>query len=555
MTEPLSAPPRARTRRDLLATDRSPQMRRRGARTVRTRTAAVPSLAVLTLGRAGFGARPGDIAAFQALGATDAQRLAAWVDLQLFPNVNDDPLYLPRLVAAGYNTLWRTSNQLWQANFNAATWEERIRPSREVLLVTFLRAVYSKWQLWEVISGFWHDHFNVYAYEYTSESLFPALDNVLRQHAFGNFRQMLEAVAKSTPMLYYLDNYTSSRGGPNENYSRELFELHTLGAENYWGVIPQSQVPRDDQGRPLGYVDADIYEATRCLTGWTYGYDDSWQQIPDTGEFWYHEAWHDPYPKRVLGLDLNAYQSAQKDGLDVLDALASHPGTGRYLARKLCRHLVSDQPPTALVDQVAAQFTALWQAPDQLRQVVRTILLSPEFAASWGQKVRRPFDLVVAAMRASEMEFPFRYDDADSDSFLWRFEQTGHTPFDWRPPDGYSDLMADWLSTEPRLHCWRTANWLVEVTDDLGHFRLDAIGKTLAAIPAGQRSAERIVDHWIGRAFGRSLDPVDREVLVEFMAAGYNPTFNLPLDADEDTQDRLRSLVALIFNMPDFVWR
>ena len=182
--------------------------------------------------------------------------------------------------------------------------------------------------------------------------------DVIRSHALGNFRQMLESVATSTAMLYYLDNYINQVGGFNENWARELLELHSLGAENYLGVMDPFSVPLDQNGVPVGYVDNDVYEAARCFTGWRVDYS-SWEPgVGQSGAFLYYPAWHDRC-QQVLHAALHPRRSsALKDGHDVLNAIAAHPGTARQIARKLCRRLIGDNPPQDTVDAAAAVFIA-----------------------------------------------------------------------------------------------------------------------------------------------------------------------------------------------------
>ena len=278
----------------------------------------------------------------------------------------------------------------------------------------------------------------------------------------------------------------------------------------------------------------------------------SWDpDFGDTGEFFYYAPWHDDGAKAFLDVVINGPQPPMKDGQDLLDALASHPGTGRFIARKLCRRLIGDSPPQSLVDQAAAVFTAQVAAPDQIRQVVETILLSPEFLSTWGDKIKRPFEIAVSAYRAGESEQNFHLDDPDAGTFYWLFGQTGHRLFDWRPPNGYPDFKVAWQSTTPRVMCWRLVNWLVDSDDDLDNYYMDLVGTT----PPGVRSANAIADFWIDRIFGRSIDVDTRAEFVDFMAQGFLPTLDLPLDSDGDTQSRLRSLVALMFMSPEFLWR
>jgi uncharacterized protein (DUF1800 family) len=358
----------------------------------------------------------------------------------------------------------------------------------------------------------------------------------------GNFRQMLEDVATAPEMLYYLDNNTSSNAGPNENFARELFELHTLGAENYYGVMLQADVPTDGTDRPVGYVDEDVFEATRCLTGWTIDFD--------TGFFEYRDDWHDRFQKHVLGDHYPSDQPPMKDGHDVLDALASHPGTGRFIARKLCRRLISDDPPQEVIDAAAAVFNANVTASDQLGQVVRTIVLSDAFLSTWGEKIKRPLEIAVSALRATQAEFTWALDESAADSLIWMYEQASQPLFSWRTPDGFSDVKEAWKSTTPRVGTWRLVNWIID-EEDGGVYSADVVAQT----PGSIRSATALADFWIVRIFGQTIPPIERSEIIDFMAQGHNPDLDLPLDTDDGTQERLRSMVGLICMTPSFLWR
>jgi len=403
----------------------------------------------------------------------------------------------------------------------------------------------------EVLADFWHNHFNTYAWEYPLYAMFAHYDrDVIRGNMLGNFRQMLQDVAESTCMLYYLDNYTNSRAGPNENWARELLELHAMGAENYVGVKRQSDVPLDGQGRPGGYVDDDVYEATRCFTGWTVANSDSGPG-GNTGLLLYRDDWHDRFQKTVLGQFIPADQEPFKDGLDVLDVLAAHPGTGRHICRKLCQRLISDDPPESVVQSAAALFTAQKDAADQLKQVVRHILRSPEFRSTWGQKVKRPFEAVVSALRAADADFTIKLDDDDSNSFMSYYGYIGQPLFRWPAPDGYPDFKEAWQSTTPVVMRWRIFGWLIDVKDDAEKFRLEILDQA----PASVRSPNALADFWLDRILGQGIDAGTRQQIVEFMAQGRNPDYDLALDTDGNVQDRLRAMVALIMMSPDFQWR
>lgn len=517
---------------------------------------ALAPLEVIVFSRMAFGPRPGDLEIFRSLGNTDEERLTAYVDQQLNPDFDDDATLKSRFEALNFQTFTKSVAQLWTDHVRNSGenggWPYRILPFTETRRATFLRAVYSQWQLNEVLADFWHNHFNVMAHDSIIGPMFVQYDrDVIRPNIFGNFRVMLEAVAKSTAMLYYLDNYINSREGPNENYARELFELHMLGAENYLGSgIPQDDVPGHPDN-PIGYVDGDVYEATRCFTGWCVRNSANDAEIRDSGEYFYYSSWHDRFKKDVLGQTMPPDQADEKDGLDVLDLVAQHPRTGRYIARKLCTRLVSDQPTEDLIAQVAQVFSDNWQAADQLKTVIRTILLSDAFRTTWGEKIKRPFEVAVSACRVTNANV---HDFEDSDwqqSLRPQYDAVGQPLFQWPPPTGYPDDRETWSSTVPMIQRWRLCTWMVDTwRDGDGNYRLDTLGQ----LPSETRAASKIVDFWIERIFGRNLASDIRTQFIEFMAEGHHPDFDLDL-ADEIVQDRLRSLAILMLNSPDFQWR
>ena len=515
---------------------------------------APPPAAVIALNRLGFGPRAGDVDAFNALGATDAERLSAYLDEQLDPDSIDDSAAEARIAQSGFTTLDKTLEELWQDHVIDPApddYDLQTQPFWETQFATFLRGIHSRKQLLEVLADFWHNHFNVRANEGVG-SIWPHSDrDVIRAHALGNFRQMLEAVAKSPAMLWYLDNAFNSQEDANENYARELMELHTLGADVYLGSMPAQAVPVDGQGRRVGFVEEDVVAAARCLTGWTYSNPEVDPALGNTGQFLYHGPWHDHGAKTVLGVDLPANQPPMQDGRDLLDLLSHHPATARFIATKLCRRLLSDHPPASVVDAAAATFTAQIDAPDQLAQVVRTIVESGEFLETWGEKVKRPFEIAISAFRGAGGDLPFEIGDSDTDWFFWTYFKTGHGLFFWETPDGYPDTKEAWNTTSPRVMCWRVTNLLTVIRDDNGDNYCDVVGQT----PAGVRSAQDLVAFWTDRILGRPAEASEETRLVDFMAQGHDPGFSLPLDTDANTRERLRAMIGLIFIMPSFLWR
>ncbi len=535
------------------ATD-APAMRQPGQSALRVTGAAAsqsvpprPEVAVVALNRMAFGPRPGDIKAFNDLSDTPEKRLEAYVDQQLNPEAIDDSALDGRLAGYNYGTLSKSLPQLWQDHvINEQNYEERTQPIREVTRAMLVRGVYSKRQLLEVLTDFWHNHFNVYGWDYWAAPVWAHYDQqVIRQHALGNFRQMLGTVAKSPAMLYYLDNISNTGGDPNENYARELFELHSLGAENYFGVDPDRTSPayQADGSRlyEAGYVDADVYGATTCFTGW--------QLDRDKGTFKFDENDHFRFQKLVFGREIFDPGSPMREGEQVLDLVAFHPGTATYIARKLCRRLISDNPPDSVVTAAANVFRATQKADDQIKQVVRTILLSEEFRTIWGEKIKRPLEVALGTMRATAVDF-----SPEDNNFFYNYDPMGQQIFQWRAPDGYPDYKEDWSSTMPILQRWRFVNWMMDwkypKTED--NDKPDRRVNPMAQMPASQRTPVQVVDWWSRRLLGYRLPDNERQPIINFLAEGRNENFEL---TDEWLNERLRHVVALILMSPSFQWR
>lgn len=504
----------------------------------------LPGLEVIALNRLGFGPRPGDLEAFRKLPGKDAaQKLKAYLESQLDPASIEDAACIERLKRLNFKTLEKPLLQLWQdhrVNRKEDDYETATLPALETRMATLTRLVHSRRQLHELLVDFWHNHFNT-----TPErddriaSVFVSYDrDVIRKHALGNFREMLGAVATHPAMLYYLDNASNTRAGPNENYARELFELHTLGAENYLGVKRQSEVPGFDKRAPVGYVDDDVYEACRCFTGWRVNDNTDEPGIKNTGNFTFYAPNHDRFQKTVLGQYLRS-DGGFKDGVAVLDALAAHPGTARFIARKLARRLISDNPPQRVVDEAARIFREQSKAPDQLKQVVRSIVLSDEFRTTWGEKIKRPLEAMVSMLRALEAEFE-KYDA------LWWTEWFGQPIFGHRPPDGYADTMADWGSTQSMLRRWQFA--LTASHGWLEHFKVD-VNK---AVPENLRTPNALADFWIPRILGRALRPEHRAEVIRMLAQ--DQPLDQPLEGDALIWN-VRQAVSLVLMTPDFQWR
>jgi uncharacterized protein (DUF1800 family) len=299
-----------------------------------------------------------------------------------------------------------------------------------------VRAVYSERQLDEVLVDFWLNHFNVYAQKGPVKFLVSEYEReVLRPHAWGRFEDLLLATAESPAMLFYLDNWLSAdpnarpamgqRGGRqgrkrglNENYAREIMELHALGVD-------------------AGYTQKDVIEVARCFTGWTIkGLRD------ERPEFHFEERFHDNGDKVVLGQTIKA--GGQDEGRKVIHLLATHPATAHFISTKLVRKFVADEPPAALVDKAAAVFK---KTDGDIHEVVRAIVTSPEFLgpAYRNAKVKTPLEFVVSAVRASGAAVDDPIDLAK------RIAAMGMPLYMQQPPTGYKDTAEAWVSTSGLL--------------------------------------------------------------------------------------------------------
>ncbi|MCX7716881.1 MAG: DUF1800 domain-containing protein [Candidatus Sumerlaeaceae bacterium] len=498
-----------------------------------------PSLAWHAANRLMFGPRPGEVAAIEQMG------YEAFLEQQLSPETIDDSACDAAIAALNPVTYAETWQQLYDRR-DLPDWNEVWRPLRDVQHATAIRMVMSKRQLYERLVEFWHNHFNIFGWDYIIRSMFTKWDLTIRQHALGNFRALLEATAKHPCMLYYLDNYLSTNAGPNENYARELFELHTLGAIHY-----------RSEG---GYVDNDVYEASRCFTGWTFETGDS---APTRGEFKYIRANHDRFQKIVLGRAIPNDQADLVDGRIVLDLLAYHPGTAKFICWKLCQRLVDDNPPPSLVASSARVFQRAASAPDQIRQVVRHICRSPEFQSARirkfvgpqpsapsirAAKFKRPLDWAVSVMRALGMAFPLPEPDFD---FTWYYDPMGMPMFGWRPPNGPPDVWDEWATSNNFLYRQRFVFIAASNCHDSGYtgpFRFNSH----EIMPPTIRTPRQIAQFWLNRILQRPPSEATAQAVLDFVADGRG--YDIPLSA-EQIRDKAPETAALCTMTPEFMRR
>jgi uncharacterized protein (DUF1800 family) len=433
--------------------------------------------------------------------------------------------------------------QLWKMVGSAVPNNERTFVRTAVAAATLLRAVHSRWQLREVMADFWHNHFNVNA---IGDSLIavalPAYDReVIRRHALGNFRDMLEAVASSAAMQIYLNNRSSRGGAANENYARELFELHTLGRPAYLNALYNRwrDVPGALDSRPLGYIDEDVYEAARAFTGWTIedgaGGLGGGRRLPATGKFTYVETWHDNYQKRVLASEFDPYRPPLADGRRVLDLVADHPATARYVCGKLCRRLVSDTPDAAVVAAAMQAFTEARRKPDQIARTVAAIAGSDAFRRSAGSKVKRPLELYASFSRATGI------DVMPTQGLLGEVDNGGQRLFGWGPPTGHPDDNDYWLSSNAMRHRWTL---LLGLADDWWK----AGAPQSAAAIAEARTPHAAVNAAYRQLLGEEAPAKVAHAVVEGL--GLKP--DLPFDTRKDAPLLARRMLAYCAMAPAF---
>ena len=322
----------------------------------------------------------------------------------------------------------------------------------ELAQAKVLRAIYSERQLEEVMTDFWFNHFNVFINKGPDRYMVTAYErDVIREHAFGKFRDLLVATAKSPAMLFYLDNWQSvgpdsdlAKYGPqrpgaqkrfrrfgmqppprpqannknrpsglNENYAREIMELHTLGVDG-------------------GYTQKDVTELAKVLTGW------SIQQPQRGGDFFYNERAHEPGTKHVLGHEIKEH--GQDEAMQVFDILAHHPSTAKFISKKLAMRFVSDTPPQSLIDKMTETFL---KKDGDIREVLRTMFRSPEFwaADAYRAKVKTPLEFVASAVRASGV------DVQNALPLVQQLNKMGMPLYAMQPPTGYSMKAETWVNS------------------------------------------------------------------------------------------------------------
>ncbi|MGE0886822.1 MAG: DUF1800 domain-containing protein [Blastocatellales bacterium] len=432
----------------------------------------------------------------------------------------------------------------------------------ELQQAKILRAIYSEKQLQEVMTDFWFNHFNVFLQKGADRILTTSYErDVIRPNVFGKFEDLLKATAESPAMLFYLDNWMSAsqnnnqaqrmqafrdrfgrnnnrsirpnrraaegstpeemqampnpqaqanrrNRGLNENYAREIMELHTLGVDG-------------------GYTQKDVQEVARCFTGWTL------RQPRAGAEFIFAPFLHDDGEKIVLGQKIPA-GGGQKDGYKVIHLLATHPSTAKFISTKLARKFVNDNPPQALVDRMAETFR---KTGGDIRQVLRTMFTSPEFWSpeNYRAKIKTPFEMTVSAVRAIGAET-----NAGPQFHRW-IAQMGEGLFMAQPPTGYPDMAEHWVNTGALLERMNFALALAGNLIPGTRVNLNSLSPD-----TGSRQPSQLVDHFARLLLKGEISPQSRATIDKSLDE------QLLARNDGANQPDVAKIVGLILGSPEF---
>ena len=494
---------------------------------------------VHALSRLAFGPRPGDVERVKATG------LAAWIDGQMDPRRLDDRATEQALTALP--TLTMSIAEL-QATYPRPKAQEKAadpqmapralndrppqnnRPVRivaEMQAARLVRAIESERQLEEVMVDFWFNHFNVHAAKGEVKWYVTSYErDVIRPNALGRFGDLLRGTATHPAMLFYLDNWLSTRpdftrrfgadrgkrAGLNENYARELMELHTLGVDG-------------------GYTQHDVTEVARAFTGWTI------DRPRDAARFVFRPAMHDRGEKKILDRALPA-AGGQSDGERVLGMLLQHPSTARFIATKLVRRFVSDDPPPALVDRVAATFRA---TDGDIRAMLRAIVTSPEFWAPEARhaKIKKPFEYVASAVRAVGGHV-----DARAGFILARsVAEMGEGLYGAQPPTGYPDRAEAWVNAGALL---ARMNFALALTQR----RLPGVTLDLSPLGVDRAAPDVTLNRVLAGLLHAEPSPQTRSVLTAQLVS---PEIRRQTVDDRGPADTdVEKLAALVIGSPEF---
>jgi uncharacterized protein (DUF1800 family) len=504
---------------------------------------------VHVLNRLGYGPRPGDVERVK------RQGLNTWIERQLEPErIADQSL---EAMLGAFPVLAMSAAELYRefppprpqdvqrfesGQMTPQELRETFPPERRISTIAaqlqtakVTRAIVSERQLQEVMVDFWFNHFNVYIQKAATRWMTPAYEReAIRPHALGRFRDLVVATAHHPAMLFYLDNWRSTRQdlvipgpaggrrGLNENYARELMELHTLGVDG-------------------GYTQQDVVEVARCFTGW------SIDQPQLGGGFLFRPGAHDRGEKRVLGTVIPA-GGGKEDGMAVITLLTRHPATARFVSTKLVRRFVADDPPPALVDRVAKVFR---DTDGDIRALLVTIFSSPEFMAAeaFQAKTKTPLEVVASGVRAldGQIEAPAPPGGPVRGGLVLarQVARLGAPLYEAQPPTGYPDVAGAWVNTGALLARMNFAlalsqNRLPGVRVDLAH----SLGAVDRARPAA------VLDRIIAVVLHGEASARTREVLVSQLDS---PEIVRATADDRGPRNTdVEKLAALVLGSPEF---
>jgi uncharacterized protein (DUF1800 family) len=465
---------------------------------------------VLVANRITFGLSPALSNQLSSMGA------AAFIEDQL-QRTGPDPAVESRL--RQFSLLGKSR----KATYDAVRDTNSGRLSQELFYSNVLRATFSRSQLYEMMCQLWMDHFNIniFAMSRTRHLHINYQEDVIRPNALGKFRDLLKATAEAPGMLTYLDNDTSNardEQGLNENYGRELLELHSLGIDESGGHV---------------YTEADVVAAAKAMSGWSM---ETSRGSSRYSEFLFRPGYQHIGDVSILnGAWTSQGTSGKQTGDSLLNFLATHPSTAHYVAFKICRRFVSDSPPAALVASTARVYL---DNDTSLVPTLRHVLRSPEFAASAGQKFRRPFEHMIAALRAVNAQLPDGPTSKGAGELRNVMVTTDHLPWEWPSPDGYPDTAVEWLDGSGL-----SARWSFGAR--LARNRVSDVRVNIAAIsPSASTVGELIAKLADGMGLG-TLNQTDIDAIAQAVRLGTGDPASSAGDASGD-------IVALILAHPLF---
>ncbi len=384
--------------------------------------------------------------------------------------------------------------------------------SNQLTEATIRRAAFSNRQLFQRMVEFWTDHLNIDITTDQSRYIKTVDDRVvIRGNALGTFRAILTASAHSPAMLNYLDNDASTRISPNENYARELLELHTMGSDG-------------------GYTQQDVEQVARCFTGWTRG------SGATHGQFRFNPSTHDTAQKIIFDntpyrrvIPARSASNGELDGMDVLDSLVRHPSTAAFIAKKLTRWFIGEDAPQSLIDSVAAAYGT---GDGDIKAMVRRAL-SPNAVASASPKLKRPFHAFVGPLRS----LPTVVNSTSTLRSL--LDAAGHRPFYWGPPDGYPDTITYWSGF--LLPRWNFGASLLFVSNG-GNPGISGIMVDVSTFLDGLDTVDAMLTQISDALFGGEMPPAEKARIGNYLAVSFG------------SQIRQREAIGLAIGSPSFQW-